>query len=380
VSPEEFRSLFPILRDKVYLDSCSQGALATPVEGALRDFVAGWHEHGSPWEIWSQRTEELRTEFAAMIGTDPDEVAITSNASTALNAVASALDLGARRRSKVVTSDFDFPTVSHVWLAQASRGLEVEFARARGEHLPLEAFEVAVDTETALVSTTHVCYRNGWKNDVRALAGLAHAKGALLLVDAFQSMGTEPFAVRELGPDMVVSGVHKYLLGAPGVAFLYVRRDLAEELRPADSGWFGQADPFAYAHRLEYAPGARRFQSGSPQVPAVCAGLAALRLLREVGLAAVRDHVGRLTDQLIAAAKDQGWRLLTPERPDRRGPLVALEATDALALAARLAQRDVICSARDGALRVSFHYYNSAQDVSALVDALVKHRGLLAGS
>lgn len=376
MEPAAFRSLFPILREKVYLNSCSQGALAEPVEASLREFMASWHEQGNPWELWCERMEELRVEFAALIGADTDEVAVTFSASTALNAVASALD--PRRRSRVVTSDFDFPTVGHVWLAQAQRGLETEFAKAEGDHLPLSAFERVIDRTTALVSTTHVCYRNGWKNDVRRLAEMAHAHGAPLLIDAFQSMGTEPFSVRELGVDMLVTGALKYLLGSPGVAFLYARRDLAEELLPADSGWFAQQNPFAYdVHHLDYAGGARRFQSGSPPVPAVYAALAALRLLRQVGLKAVRDHVQSLADTVVEQALQRGWDLMTPVEPDRRGPLVMLGCRDVQALLAALAGRGILCSTRDGALRTSFHYYNSADDVFALIEALDDNGGLM---
>jgi selenocysteine lyase/cysteine desulfurase len=375
VSPEDFRSLFPILRDKVYLNSCSQGALAEPVEASLGDFIASWHEQGNPWELWCERMEELRAEFATLIGADADEVAVTFSASTALNAVASALD--PHVRFKVVTSDFDFPTVGHVWLAQARRGLKIEFAKSEGDRLPLSAFEAVIDRDTAVVSTTHVCYRNGWKNDVRALAELAHAHGAPVLIDAFQSMGAEPFRVRELGVDMLVTGTLKYLLGTPGVALLYVRRDLAGDLLPADSGWFAQQNPFAYdVHRLHYAAGARRFQSGSPPVPAVYAALAALRLLRKVGLEAIRAHVETLADTMVEQALQRGWQLMTPVEPRRRGPLVMLRCQNILALLAALAERGILCSTRDGALRTSFHYYNSVNDVLALIEALDDNGGL----
>jgi selenocysteine lyase/cysteine desulfurase len=369
VEPREFRRLFPIFDERVYLNSCSQGALSRPVQDALEEFVASWHRHGNPWELWCERMEELRAEFAALIGADADEVAVTFSASTAVSAIASALDWSERPR--VVTSDFDFPTMGHVWLAQEPRGARVAFARARGDRLPLDAFAAEIDERTRLVATTHVCYRNGFKTDVAALAELAHAHGAPLLVDAFQSVGSEPVDVRALGVDALVTGTLKYLLGTPGVALLYVRRELAERLRPSDTGWFGQTDPFAYdVHRLDPAPGARRFQSGSPPVPAVYAALAAVRLLRGVGLAAVGDHVRALADRFIAGVRRRGLELMTPEDPACRGPLVMLRCRDVGGVLSRLAERGVLCSTRDGALRVSFHYYNLPEDVDALLSGL----------
>jgi selenocysteine lyase/cysteine desulfurase len=376
VTPGQFRDLFPIFADRAYLNSCSQGALGRPVQAALQEFVASWHEHGNPWELWCERMEELRAEFAALIGAETGEVAVTFSASSAVNAVASALDWSERPR--VVASDFDFPTMGHIWLAQQARGARVAFARADRDRLPLAAFEQVVDGRTGLVAASHVCYRNGFKTDLAALAELAHGQGALLLVDAFQSLGTESVDVKALGVDVLVTGTLKYLLGTPGVALLYVRGDLAERLHPTDTGWFGQADPFAYdVHHLDYAPGARRFQSGSPPVPAVYAALAAIRLLREVGLAAVREHVVALSDRFIAAAGELGLALMTPEDPAERGALVMVRCRDVQRLIARLAERRILCSTRDGALRVSFHYYNSAGDLDALLAGLEDNLDLL---
>jgi selenocysteine lyase/cysteine desulfurase len=374
-----FRKQFPIFEQKVYLSSCSQGALSTPVEASLREFVESWHTYGNPWETWVARMEELRAEFARLINADPDEVAVTFSVSSALNSLASALDY--RERSRVVTSDFDFPTVGHVWLAQQRRGARLTFARANGQRLPLSSFEEAVDQQTALVSTTHVCYKNGFKNNVSALAELAHERGAYLLIDAYQSMGTQPMDVKALDLDFLVTGALKYLLGSPGVAFMYVRRELIDRFEPTDSGWFGQEKVFAYdVHHLRYAREARRFETGSPPVPNVYAALAALRLIAGVGLDTIEQHVQQLVSRFIAGARRRGLVLLTPEEPADRGPLAMVRSTDAPKLVESLAKDGILCSTRDGALRVSLHYYNTAEDVDAVLAALDRHPELLVGS
>jgi selenocysteine lyase/cysteine desulfurase len=371
-----FRKQFPIFEQKIYLSSCSQGALSTPVEASLQEFIESWHTYGNPWETWVTRMEELRAEFATLINASPDEVAVTFSVSTALNSLASALDY--RERPKVVTSDFDFPTVGHVWLAQQRRGARVSFARADGNRLPLGSFEQLVDEQTALVSTTHVCYKNGYKNNVSALAELAHEQGAYLLIDAYQSMGTQPMDVKALDLDFLVTGALKYLLGSPGVAFMYVRRELIEHLQPADSGWFGQENVFAYdVHNLRYADAARRFETGSPPVPNVYAALAALRLISSVGLDTIEAHVQGLMSRFIVGARQRGLVLLTPEEPADRGPLAMVRSTDAAKLVTALATDGILCSTRDGALRVSLHYYNTAADVDAVLTALDRHPELL---
>ena len=372
-----FRQQFPIFEDKIYLSSCSQGALARPVEAALHEFIDSWHTYGNPWELWVDRMERLRAQFARLINAQPTEIAVTFSVSTALNSLASALDYSVR--PKVVTSDFDFPTMGHVWLAQERRGAQVEFARADGHRLPLTSYEAIIDRETALVATTHVCYKNGFKNNVAALAELAHGSGAHLLIDAYQSMGTEPMDVKTLDLDFLVTGTLKYLLGAPGVAFLYIRPELIERLRPSDSGWFGQANVFAYdVHHLEYANAARRLETGSPPVPNVYAAAAAIHLIEDAGLGAIGRHVTSLAGLLIDGIRDRRLKLLTPEAPAERGPLVMIGSTDAPRLVEALAAEGILCSVRDGSLRISLHYYNTAEDVQAVLGALDRHPDLVA--
>jgi selenocysteine lyase/cysteine desulfurase len=371
-----FRQQFPIFDQKIYLSSCSQGALSRPVEAAVQEFLESWHAHGNPWEIWVARMEELRVTFARLINADPGEVAVTFSVSSALNSLASALSYA--ERPKVVTSDFDFPTVGHIWLAQQRRGARVTFARAHEDRLPLGAFEAAIDRDTGLVSTTHVCYKNGFKTNVGALAELAHERGAYLLIDAYQSMGTQPMDVKALDLDILVTGALKYLLGSPGVAFMYVRKDLIERFEPSDSGWFGQENVFAYdIHQLRYAASARRFETGSPPVPNVYASLAALQLIERVGLDTIEGHVQALAGRFIDGARRQALALLTPEEPAARGPLVMVRSTDAARLVDTLAREGLLCSTRDGALRISLHYYNTAADVDAVLDALSRHPDLV---
>ena len=374
-----FRRLFPIFDEKIYLSSCSQGALARPVEAALQAFITSWHTYGNPWESWVAELETLRHQFAHLISAAPEEVAVTTSVSSALNSLASAFDY--RGRSKIVTSDFDFPTMGHVLMAQQRRGAQVHFARADGHRLPLGAYESLLDRNTALVATTHVCYKNGFKNNVAALAEMAHERGVPLLIDAFQSLGTEPIDVKALDLDFLVTGTLKYLLGPPGVAFLYVRRELVERLEPSDSGWFAQENVFAYdVHHFEYAHAARRFETGSPPVASIYPALAALRLIEGIGLKTIGEHVRRLASALIHGVRERGLRLLTPEEPAERGPLVMIGSRDAARLVELLARDGILCSVRDGALRVSLHYYNSMDDVEAVLAALDRHRDLVAGA
>ncbi len=366
-SYSEFRSRFPLLREKIYLNSCSQGALSDAVELALKECVESWNRYGSPWERWVEVQEELRSEFASLVGADTDEVAITFSASSAIGAVASALNY--RKRPVVLMGELEFPTMSHIWLAQVRRGARITWVPAHAGANDPGDYRALVSERTMIIPATHVCFSNGVRNDAAGIARAAHEAGALFMLDDYQSCGTRPVDVRALGTDFYIAGALKYLLGTAGVAFLFVRKDLIQTLQPTLTGWFAQADPFAFDSRNHRpSPTARRFQSGTPPVAPIYAALAGIRLLRSLGLERVEHRVAALVRRFIEGAAARGWRLKTP--PDSRGPLVVVDTGNAEHLVAELARQGIIVSTRDRGLRISFHAYNSPDDVDAVLDAL----------
>jgi selenocysteine lyase/cysteine desulfurase len=373
--PARCRHRFPIFAHRVYINSCSQGALSDSVRASYEAYLADWDEHGAPWEYWVERAEAARGVFAGLIGADPDEVAVTTAESPGVSALASALDFGGGR-PRVVVSDFEFPTIGQIWHAQEARGAEVVHVPASGSEIPVEAFEAAIDERTKLVSITAVCYRNGAQLDVEAITELAHSRGALVLLDAYQAVGSYPLDVRELGVDFLGAGVLKYLLGSAGLGFFYCRRELVGDLWPTQTGWFADRDIFAMdIHDYSPSDTARRFESGTPPVPSIYAGIAGMELMEEIGIAETREHVNALNDRLVEGVADLGGRVVTPER---RGALICIASTDAPALVAALAEEGIVTSSRDGNLRVSAHAYNTVEDVDAVLGALAANRGLLA--
>jgi selenocysteine lyase/cysteine desulfurase len=367
------RSRFRIFERKIYLNSCSQGALSDAVESALLENIASWHEGGSPWDLWVQKYEAARACFAAFIGGQPDEVAVVPSASAGINAIASALDF--RERNTVVLGDFEFPTMGHVWLAQQPRGAQIHFVAGENNRLPAKAYERAIDRRTLVVPLTHICFMNGFRSDVAAVTRLAHDQGAWVMLDDYQDCGTRPIDVRAWGVDFYVTGTLKYLLGAPGVAFLYVRKEIIPTLTPTISGWFGQTNPFAFdVRKLDPAPSARRFEAGTPPIPNIYAAQAGLELLSGIGLGRVSAHVFKLTQALLHGARELNIVAKTPA--DSAGPLVVLQMKDVNAMLARLAERAIIGSARHDGLRISFHVYNTLADVEAVLYVLKQNLDL----
>jgi selenocysteine lyase/cysteine desulfurase len=372
-SPAAFRSQFPALAESVHLASCSQGALSTDLVAQTGELLWTMRTHGAPWDRWVGKVEEARAAFAGTIGARPGEIAVLSNASEGAYQVASTQDWS--RRSRIVCTDMEFPSVAHVWLGQRPRGAQVHHVAERDGGVPPEDLVAAVDERTALVSCPLVSYRNGARLPVAEVTARAREVGARVFVDAYQAAGVLPIDVRALDCDYLVAGALKYLLGLPGIAFLYVRDGVRDDVAPQLTGWFGRVDPFSFDPRsLDHPADARRFEVGTPSIPSAYGAVAGMRVLAGADPAAVERHVAGLVDETASRLVDAGERLWLPAEAGARGPVVALVDPDPDRLAGWLAQRGIVTSPRGHVLRLSFHYYNDGSDVAAFCSALAEYR------
>jgi selenocysteine lyase/cysteine desulfurase len=369
------RREFPVLSRKTYLNSGSCGALANEVKAAFDAYLEDRLTVGANWDAWAAKNESVRALTASLLRAASDEIAVTASVSAGLNALASALDFTGDR-NRVIVSDFEFPTNAQIWHAQEPRGARVvHVPPAADGYIPLEMFEKAIDERTQLVAVTHVCYRNGAKLDIPGIVRLARAKGARVLVDCYQSVGSLDVDVKRWDVDFAVGGMLKYLLGTSGIGFLYVRDSLTRDLLPSNSGWFAQAEIGAmdiFANRP--APSARRFEAGTPPVVNCYATEAGLELVLRVGTAAIQERIYALTRRCMEALSGLGWPSVTPPENARRGATVAIPSNASGELTAELSKRDIVTSHRDGNVRASFHFYNNEDDVEALVAALATLR------
>ena len=376
--PDRIRHRFPIFRERLYINSCSQGALSDKVRDAYAAYLRDWDDKGAPWDYWVELTEAARVAFARLINALPEEVAVTTSLSAGVAALASGIRF-AGVRNKVVLTDWEFPTIGQIWHAQESRGARiVHVPEDETGQIPSKSFRAVIDEETKLVSVTHVCYRNGARLDVESVVRLAHEHEVPVLLDAYQSIGSLPVDVKALGVDFLACGTLKYLLGSAGLGFLYCRREQWDKAWPTATGWFADKNVFEMdIHDYSPAPDARRFQSGTPPVPSIYAGVAGIELMEEIGIADTQKHVRKLNELLIEGVDDLGGRVATPRDPNRRGALVCVKSTDAERLVAELAGEGIVTSSRDGNLRVSAHAYNTPEDIKAVLWELGRRRELL---
>lgn len=293
-----WRARIPILKRMIPLNNCSQAPQTERTRAAALEYLDSWNRAGMDWEAWIAEVEHAKAEFATLIGAYPSEIAVSTSVSAITSSVASALDYTGGRR-KIVVTEAEFPTVGHVWLAHEKYGARIEWVPVRDGVVDPADYDDAVDEETLLVSACHAYYQNGFVQDLEIIAEKAHGAGALLYVDAYQSLGTRPIDVKAHGIDFLASGCLKFLMGIPGIAFLYVRPELVETLRPASTGWFGQADPWAFDPKtLEWSRTSARFDTGTPAVINAYICRAGMEVINTVGPAAIHEWTVVLAEQI----------------------------------------------------------------------------------
>jgi selenocysteine lyase/cysteine desulfurase len=372
---QSHRHLFPVLQQVTYLNSCSQGALAIPVRGALDGYLDGMYERGSLWDEWVLKQQELRDLVAEVFCTNVSNVAITSSASAGINSVLSSFDFSGGK-NRIITTDLEFPTMGQILHAHERRGAQVTHVASEPHGLvDLDKFEASLDERVALIAVTHVCYRNGAMIDLKAIASVAQRYGIPVLVDAYQSSGSLPINFDEIEVDFLVGGFLKYMLGIPGIGFLLARS--GSSLVPTKTGWFAARDIFAMdINRYDPSSEARRFEEGTPPIPSVYAAIAGLRILLEVGLDRAWESTLGIHNAIRDGIEGLGLQTVTPREQRSHGAMLAIAARDEFQAVSALESSGVITSSRAGNLRISPHFYNDETDVDALVGSIRANHNL----
>jgi selenocysteine lyase/cysteine desulfurase len=276
-------------------------------------------------------------------------------------------------RNKVLIGELDFPTIGHQWLSRPD--FQVEFVPSRdGMTIPPSAFAERIDDRTALVVTTHLFYTTGYLQDVRAIADAAHTRGALCVIDGYQTCGCVPLDVGAMDCDAFVGGCLKWLSGGPGNAFLYVRPELIPRMHPQGTGWFATRDPFSFTlQELVFADDARRLETGTWAVPSHYVGLAGLELILEVGVDNIQERLRDLTDRILERCAEADVRTFTPRERELRCGIVTLECEHPEEVEAELHAAGVIVDSRPGRIRLSPHWCVTEEELERGMDLVLHH-------
>jgi kynureninase len=374
----KWRSEFPILEHTTYLISHSLGPMPRRAAESLKEFAEVWATRGiRAWEEgWWDMPVTVGDLIGKIIGAAPGTVVMHQNVSVCQTIVTSCFDW-AGRRNKVVTDGLNFPSNDYIYSEEAAKPggpRVVRVPSADGMTMRTDELLAAIDEETLLVSVSHVAFRSSSLLDLAAITTKAHAVGAYVFADLYQSAGIVPMDVAALGIDSATGGSVKWLLGGPGAGYLYVRPDLIGQLRPAATGWAAHAHPFAFAAApIEFDAGIRRFLNGTPNVPAMYSARSGYEMVAEIGVPAIRAKSQRQTQRLIELADEHGFTVRTVRDPEARGGVVILDVPDGMAVTKELARREIMVDFRPGAgIRIAPHFYNTDEEIEFAVGEIRK--------
>jgi selenocysteine lyase/cysteine desulfurase len=367
------RTEFSLLDRYIYFNACSLGPLPKRGRAALARYAHDWDEKGTPvwYSDWLPLLARFRERVAELLQALAGTTAIAPSVSVALTTLATGLPLP-KGRNKVLIGELDFPTIGHQWLSRPD--FQVEFVPSRdGMTIPPSAFAERIDDRTALVVTTHLFYTTGYLQDVRAIADAAHARGALCVIDGYQTCGCVPLDVGAMDCDAFVGGCLKWLSGGPGNAFLYVRPELIPKIHPQGTGWFATRDPFSFTlQELVFADDARRLETGTWAVPSHYAGLAGLELILEVGVDNIQERLRDLTDRILERCDEADVRTFTPRERELRCGIVTLECEHPEEVEAELHAAGVIVDSRPGRIRLSPHWCVTEDELERGMDLVLE--------
>jgi kynureninase len=358
----DYRSEFPILEQTTYLASHTLGPMPRRAAEKLDEFAGMWAERGiRAWaEGWWRTPMDVGDQIGRIVGAPAGSTVMQQNV-----AIAEAIALSCFRpvdpaKNRVVYERGNFPSVRYLFQAQPD--LEVVVCESDAEIVE------RIDERTLLVPISHVLFKDSLIQDVGPIVRRSHEVGAHVILDCYQSAGIVPVDLTALGVDFAVGGSVKWLCGGPANGWLYVRPDLAERLEPTYVGWQAHARPFAFEEQLEYATGAARFLTGTPNPAAHMAGTAGYDLIEEIGVERIRANSLRQTQLLIELADDAGFGVHSTRDPTRRGGAVIVSVPEAAAVYAELEERAILCDFRPGAgIRIGPHFFTTDDELRFVI-------------
>lgn len=381
-----WREEFPILERTVYLNSNSLGPMPRGVRDQLGAFMDQWDQRGvRAWlddDGWWDMPVTVGDLLCDILNAQHGTISMHQNVSVAESVILSCLTFDAPR-NKIVYTDMNFPSVMYIMEEQRRRGARVVEVPGSddGVSVDLDRLLEAIDEETLIVPVSHVLFRSSYIQDAAAIVKRAHEVGAMVILDIYQSAGCVPVDLQALDVDMAVGGSVKWLCGGPGAGYLYVRPDVAEQLKPTYTGWQAHARPFDFERgATKWGELAYRFLNGTPHVPALFAAKTGYEMIREIGVDRIRARSLHLTQTLLDAAAAADIPVTCPEDQEHRGGTVALNSPDGKAVCDELNRRDFVCDYRpEAGIRLGPHFFVTEDECRSVVDEIVKilkQRGL----
>ena len=362
-----WRKEFPILNKSTYLISNSLGAMPRSVYDKMYEYAETWATRGvRAWEEnWWMLNAEVGNTIAQLIRAGKNEISMHTNISSLQSILLSCFDFTGKK-NKIVFSDLEFPSDMYVFEKFAtSLGAKLKIIKSvDAVSPPTEKIIEAIDEKTLLVPLSHVLFKSAYIMDVKAIVKKAHSVGAIVILDAYHSVGTIPVDVKKLGVDILIGGVLKWLCSGPGGIFLWMKPSLRKKLEPKITGWLAHENPFAFEKKMKYTQGVYKFLNGTPSIPALYAGQEGPKIIAKVGIEKIRKKSIHQTSLIINEAQKEGYQVNSPLENNFRGGTVTLNMPDSYLISQALLKRNIIIDYREGAgIRFAPHFYNSDDEI-----------------
>lgn len=376
--PGRFRKEFSFTPNLVYLDHASSGPIPNSSMSAVFEFykyltfdrLAIGNRH------LFTALEESRKLAAGLIQAKASEICISPNTSYGLNVVAQGLKL--KRGDTVLLSDVEFPANVYPWLNLRQDGIKIRFVKSNNGFFSIENFLKAIDRTTKVLSLSFVQFFNGYKNSLETIGNICAEKGLTFVVDGIQGVGCQTLDVKKCKIDFLSCGGGKWLLSAPGTGFFYVSKRLQKKLKTVFFGWLGVDWKYRFEDLLKYDKppfaSARRFEIGTYPYAELQILARSLKLISEVGTSTIEMHTSGLLDLLINYLRGSGYQIKSSLEPKHRSAILSFTCQDARRLHQKLFKNQIICSFREGSLRIAPHFYNTESEMQLVIEILKKNR------
>ncbi len=363
---QAWRAQFPILASSIYLVSHSMGAAPLGARSALESYWDEWSADGpEAWERWLPRIAEIADGIGTIIGARAGTCFLGPNVSVLQAAIATCIDFDSNR-NEVVYEALQFPSLTYVWREWERYGAVLRVVDSDdGRTIPTDRIVEAITEKTAIAVLSHAYYVSGAIADVRAIQDHCRAVGALLCVDAYQTTGVYPYDVTAWDLDLVTGGSHKWLCGASGCGWIYLKPSLLEEFRPAVTGWMAHARPFAFEPApIAHAASMYRFGNGTPTIPGYMVAQPGHEIVAAIGVARIRERNVALTNKIAGMALERGMRVNSPLQAERRTGWIGIDFDGSERTCRRLIERRVFVDYRPGCgIRVGPHFYTTDDEI-----------------
>lgn len=369
---------FPITRTWSFLNHATYGPLPAAHVQAASHFVQQMSEEmlGDLTDHWIGKVDEVRAQAGQLINCEPDAIALLKNTTEGLCLVPLGLDW--REGDEVITYQLEFPSNVYPWMNLASQGVKVKFIGDRGGRFDVDEVESLITPRTRAVNLSMVNFANGFRAPVEAIGELCQERGIWFVVDAIQALGALKVDAQSLNADIISAHGYKFLLSGFGISVCYCSRRARSELRVPQPGWKSIAASGAITNMLNYnldfPDTARRFESGVQSLAAVHGLSATLELLLGVGQELIDERVLQLAQELAEGLESQGFAVMSSQRPGERSGIVSArrDDIDVPEIQRTLAEEHVSCAIREGRVRISPHFYNTAEEVEKCLSCLPK--------